>query len=132
MAIASFNRIAVPNSYHEHTAEFKPYETVEVSMFIPKNSSWKVCYQTIWTHTKDYSDYWYFSLQRNKEAIEEVLHNSLLMFPFGKKLLWLCDFDMKCYELKNNKGNFVNIRYNENGILIPGMEVSIKLRSNFC
>ena len=91
MALVSFNRISVPNANHKASSDFIPYETVQVHKSLAKNSSWTMCYQTIWTMNKDYTDTWFFLYQDEEWPFLQVLNESLLVLPFQEKILWICD-----------------------------------------
>lgn len=42
-----------------------------------------------------------------------------LMTPFGSHSLLICDFELKCYKVKDNEDDFIKARLSQDGIQMP-------------
>ena len=81
---------------------------------------WKTCQKSLFTTTKQAK----FTLHLNHYHSHQFFpgmnefKDDILLSRFGKSLL-VCDFDLLCFKMKDNKFNLMNTKLTQEGIKLP-------------
>ena len=83
--------------------------------------------RTLFAFTIHYSVVPGTARNRDAEQYENALSQSYhLMTTFGSHFLLICDFEMKCYKVKDKNDDFITSRFRQEGMKMPQDHVSTK------